>query len=92
MSNFTPSSEGVCIIAVNSTNTVLASGDAKGHVKLYNISEYCVGGKKILQDIHYTFYRIICLIQLYNIHYTNYTIYYYAFYTIVNMHIIQYTY
>ena len=45
MSCFTPSSEGTSLIAVNSSNTVLATGDATGHVKLYNISEYCSEGE-----------------------------------------------
>ena len=44
MSNFIPSNEGANVLAVNSNNTVLASGDVAGNVKLYNISGYCTEG------------------------------------------------
>ncbi|KAL5253479.1 hypothetical protein ACHWQZ_G013315 [Mnemiopsis leidyi] len=44
MSNFLPNNEGANVLAVNSHNTVLASGDVAGNVKLYNISGYCTEG------------------------------------------------
>ena len=45
MSYFTPNADGANLIAVNGNNTVLASGDTAGNVKLYNISEYCTEGQ-----------------------------------------------
>jgi len=45
MSHFIPStSDGVTMIEVNGSNTVLATGDSTGHIRLYNISEYCKEG------------------------------------------------
>ena len=53
MSYFTPNADGANLIAVNGNNTVLASGDTAGNVKLYNISEYCTEGQFSKQAFYY---------------------------------------